>query len=167
MFKQMTDGGFYERNSFPYLYGHDPGGEIHPERREYLYDPPGRNRRCSSTAVMTLPPRWPFLRMYLRPFICRPEKTALLLTHYHIDHVGMVWWFRKKGLPSTHECTGIRGCPHRHDPHPHESATPGDATMQKFPSSASGYLIREITVPFFPRCESSLSGGRAGHRLTG
>lgn len=30
-------------------------------------------------------------------FGLRPEKTALLLTHYHIDHVGMVWWFRQKG----------------------------------------------------------------------
>ena len=30
-------------------------------------------------------------------FGLRPEKTALLLTHYHIDRVGMVWWFRQKG----------------------------------------------------------------------
>lgn len=38
-----------------------------------------------------------FFEHVFETFHLQPEKTALLLTHYHIDHVGMVWWFRQKG----------------------------------------------------------------------
>ena len=39
-----------------------------------------------------------FFQEVFSQFHIRPEKTILFLTHYHIDHTGMAWWFDQQGI---------------------------------------------------------------------
>ena len=39
-----------------------------------------------------------FFYQLFEEYPIRPEKTVLFLTHYHIDHTGMAWWFSQQGI---------------------------------------------------------------------
>lgn len=39
-----------------------------------------------------------FFEQAFQTYDIRPEKTMLFLTHYHIDHTGMAWWFQRQGV---------------------------------------------------------------------
>ena len=77
--------------------------------------------------------RYFFEDVFERFDIC-PDKTRLFITHYHIDHTGMAWWFHQKG---------IEICMHHEE---YEDARMGLSRVRQGVSRACGFHDSEIEI---------------------